>query len=208
MERDVQQRLCVAAERMGTGLLRTGAALERIAAALEKPAAQSSPVRVGWGPRRIGWPERGPIGSTLVDPAEVVAIEDMSADAHYRSRSKIHLRSGETVVVFGAPDEVMACLATPACEPVTTASISVSGSEPIPNAHSSEDRRYSSDHPSDCLLARNPDDLTVAALRLARGETGDVFPCHCREVSVDPAGTRQPGVAPSGPANRGTQENR
>lgn len=36
MERDVQQRLCVAAERMGTGLLRTGAALERIAKAMEE----------------------------------------------------------------------------------------------------------------------------------------------------------------------------
>ena len=42
MERDIQARLCLAAERMGTGLLRTGAALERIAAALEKQQAEKT----------------------------------------------------------------------------------------------------------------------------------------------------------------------
>ena len=43
MERDIQARLCVAAERMGTGMLRTGAALERIAAAMEKQAEPRGP---------------------------------------------------------------------------------------------------------------------------------------------------------------------
>lgn len=45
IERDIQARLLVAAERMGTGLLRMAAALERIATVSEKTNLSSEKIR-------------------------------------------------------------------------------------------------------------------------------------------------------------------
>lgn len=78
-----------------------------------RPVAKPPLVRVGTGPVRPHFPERGPYGDTWIDPAEVVAVQDHVHDVHYRKRSRVTLRSGEAVVVYGTVDEVLADLAAP-----------------------------------------------------------------------------------------------
>lgn len=74
-------------------------------------------VRVGTGPLRPHYPERGPFGDTWIDPSEVVAVESHDRDVYYRDLSKVVLRSGHAVVVYGTVDEVLADLATPQSAP-------------------------------------------------------------------------------------------
>jgi hypothetical protein len=70
-------------------------------------------VRVGTGRLRLNFPERGPFGDTWINPSEVVAVESYARDVHYRDRSRVVLRSGEAVIVYGTVDEVLADLASP-----------------------------------------------------------------------------------------------
>lgn len=76
----------------------------------ENAANSSRLVRVGWGRLRTHFPERGPIGTARIDPAEVVAVRATRSDAFYREQAKVYLRSGDSLVVFGTVEEVLRCL--------------------------------------------------------------------------------------------------
>jgi hypothetical protein len=62
---------------------------------------------IGWGKVRRNYPERGPIGTEWVDASKVVAVRHASDDRDFREQSYLELRSGQTMVVFGTPDEVV-----------------------------------------------------------------------------------------------------